>query len=239
MGGGIVEMNGKSILVVDDEVEIANVVKAYLEKEGYQVFTAYNGSEAIEVFNQETIDFVVLDLMLPNLSGEEVCKRIRANSQVPILMLTAKVEEYDRIYGLDIGADDYLTKPFSPKELVARVRAILRRSGTEGIKANLLEFSNGNLTIDLNRMDVKKQGELVDLTNTEYKLLTLLAQNAGRTFTREELIVKILGYDYEGYDRTIDTHIKNLRHKIEDKSVKSILTIYGVGYKFVGGKNAE
>lgn len=232
-------MNGKSILVVDDEVEIVNVVKAYLQKEGYQVFTAYNGSEAIEVFNQETIDFVVLDLMLPNLSGEEVCKRIRANSQVPILMLTAKVEEYDRIYGLDIGADDYLTKPFSPKELVARVRAILRRSGTEGIKANLLEFSNGNLTIDLNRMDVKKQGDLVDLTNTEYKLLTLLAQNAGRTFTREELIVKILGYDYEGYDRTIDTHIKNLRHKIEDKSVKSILTIYGVGYKFVGGKNAE
>lgn len=224
----------KNILVVDDEENIVSVIKAYLEKEGYNVFTAYNGSKAIEVFNQEVIHFVVLDLMLPDLSGEEVCKKIRIKSQVPILMLTAKVEEVDRIYGLDIGADDYMLKPFSPNELVARVRAILRRIGTDNIKANRLYFSDGDLVIDLNKMETRKQEKLLDLTSTEYKLLSLLAQNTGKIFTREELVVKILGYDYEGYDRTIDTHIKNIRHKIEDKNKKYILTVYGVGYKFTG-----
>ncbi|AOY76472.1 response regulator transcription factor [Clostridium formicaceticum] len=224
----------KNILVVDDEESIVSVVKAYLEKEGYRVFTAYNGNAAIDRFHHEMIHFIILDLMLPDLSGEEVCKKIRLESQVPILMLTAKVEESDRIYGLDIGADDYLTKPFSPKELVARVRAILRRTGTEKIKANILDFYNGDLTIDLNKMEAKKQRKLVDLTNTEYKILSIMAQNIGKVFTREELVVKVLGYDYEGYDRTIDTHIKNVRHKIEDKNKKYILTVYGVGYKFMG-----
>ncbi|SNS06812.1 DNA-binding response regulator, OmpR family, contains REC and winged-helix (wHTH) domain [Anaerovirgula multivorans] len=224
----------KNILVVDDEESIVSVVKAYLEKEGYGVFTAYNGNEALDRFNQEIVHLVILDLMLPDLSGEEVCRRIRLKSQVPIIMLTAKIQETDRIYGLDIGADDYLTKPFSPKELVARVRAILRRIGTDEIKANILTFCDGDLTIELNRMKIKKQGKLVDLTATEYKLLSLLAQNIGKVFTREDLIIKVLGYDYEGYDRTIDTHIKNLRHKIEDKHNKYILTVYGVGYQFVG-----
>ncbi len=225
---------GKSVLVVDDEENIVSVVKAYLENEGYIVFTAYNGRDAIEIFNKEVVNFVILDLMLPDLSGEEVCKSIRIKSHVPILMLTAKVEESDRIYGLDIGADDYMVKPFSPKELVARVRAILRRSGIDNIKANILEFSNGDLIIDLNKIEVKKQGNLVDLTSTEYKILSLLSQNIGKVFTRDDLVIKILGYDYEGYDRTIDTHIKNIRHKIEDNNNKYILTVYGVGYKFAG-----
>lgn len=224
----------KNILVVDDEENIVKVLKAYLENEEYNVFTAYSGSEAIEIFDRETIHFVILDLMLPDLSGEEVCKKIRIKSQVPILMLTAKVEESDRIYGLDIGADDYMLKPFSPKELVARVRAILRRTESYDIKANILDFSSGDLIIDLNKMEVKKQGKLIDLTHTEYKILSLFAGNIGRAFTREDLIIKILGYDYEGYDRTIDTHIKNLRQKIEDKNNKYILTVYGVGYKFTG-----
>lgn len=224
----------KNILVVDDEESIVSVVKAYLKKEGYNVFTAYNGREALEVFHQEIIDFVILDLMMPDLSGEEVCKKIRVQSPVPILMLTAKAEESDRIYGLDIGADDYLIKPFSPKELVARVRAILRRTENNTIKANILVFFNGDLAIDLNKREVKKQGNIVELTATEYKLLSLMAQNIGKVFSREELVVKILGYDYEGYDRTIDTHIKNIRYKIEDKNNKYILTVYGVGYKFMG-----
>lgn len=227
------DYTGTSILVVDDEENIVSVVKAYLEREGYIVFTAYNGSEAIELFNQEEINFIILDLMLPDLSGEEICKKIRTKSHVPILMLTAKAEESNRIYGLNIGADDYMIKPFSPKELVARVRAILRRTGKDNIKANILDFSNGDLVIDLNKMEVKRQNQLVDLTGTEYKILSLLSQNIGKVFTREDLVVRILGYDYEGYDRTIDTHIKNIRHKIEDNN-KYILTVYGVGYKFVG-----
>ncbi len=224
----------KNILVVDDEENIVNVVAAYLEKEGYKVFTAYDGKEAIDIFDEEDIDFVILDLMMPGLSGENVCKKIRINSQVPIIMLTAKSEESERIYGLDIGADDYIVKPFSPKELVARVRTIFRRIEPNNFKANILEFDNRDLVIDLNKMEVKKQEKLLDLTATEYKILSLMAQNIGKAFTRNELVVKILGYDYEGYDRTIDAHIKNIRHKIEDKNSKYILTVYGVGYKFTG-----
>ncbi|KPU27299.1 transcriptional regulator [Caloranaerobacter sp. TR13] len=223
----------KNILLVDDEEQIINVVKAYLQKEGYNVFTAYNGKEALDVFNKEAIDFIVLDLMLPDLPGEEVCKQIRIKSEVPILMLTAKVDEMDRINGLDIGADDYMIKPFSPKELVARVRAIFRRISNEFIKADVIEFNNGDLVIDINKMEVKKRGKLIKLTPKEFKLLTVLAKNLGKVFTREELIDKVLGYDYDGYDRTIDAHIKNLRHKIEDEENKYIITVYGVGYKFL------
>ncbi|RKD30608.1 response regulator transcription factor [Thermohalobacter berrensis] len=227
--------NEKSILVVDDEEQIVNVVKAYLEKEGYKVFTAFSGKDAIDIFNLETIDFIVLDLMLPDLSGEEVCKKIRVKSQVPILMLTAKVEEGDRINGLNIGADDYMVKPFSPKELVARVRAILRRLENSNIKADIIEFNNGDLAIDFSKMEVRKKGKQIKLTPTEFKILSLLSKNIGKVFSREELINKALGFDFEGYDRTIDAHIKNIRHKIEDEKNKYIKTIYGVGYKFLGG----
>lgn len=223
----------KTILVVDDEENIVNVVKAYLEKEGYSVLSSYSGQGALNIIENEVVDFVVLDLMLPDLPGEEVCKKIRTKSQVPILMLTAKVEESDRIHGLDIGADDYMLKPFSPKELVARVRAILRRTETDRIQTEIIELNNGDLTINLNNMEVKKQGKLVDLTATEFKLLSLLVQNIGVVFSRDTLIEKVLGYDYEGYDRTIDTHIKNIRQKIEGKGVKYIVTVYGAGYKFV------
>ncbi len=227
--------DGRNILVVDDEEDIVNVIKSYLEKEKYHVFTAYNGNEAIERFHQNSIDFVILDLMLPDLSGEEICKKIRIESQVPILMLTAKVDLTDRIYGLDIGADDYMIKPFSPKELVARVNAIWRRLGEDTVKANILSFSNEDLTVDLNKLEVRKKGKLIDLTSTEYKILSLLSKNTGKIFTREELVTKILGYDYEGYDRTIDTHIKNIRQKIDDEQNKYIVTVYGTGYKFSGG----
>lgn len=227
-------MENISVLVVEDEMEIAKVVSAYLEKEGFSVLVAHNGKDALELFNRENVNFIVLDLMLPDLSGEEICKKIRSVSAVPILMLTAKAEEYDRIHGLDIGADDYLTKPFSPKELIARIKAILRRTDSSLAKANILEFGNGHLTIDLSLMETKKAGVSVDLTNTEYKLLSLLVQNQGKVFTRDSLITKILGYDYEGFDRTIDVHIKNIRHKIEDSSHKYIVTVYGVGYKFIG-----
>ena len=226
--------NKKTILVADDEKNIVDVVKAYLEKEGYKVLTAYNGVEVLEIFNKWNIDFIILDLMMPELSGEEACKKIRLESSVPILMLTAKAEEKHRIYGLDIGADDYLVKPFSPKELVARVRAILRRAEASGVKSEILDFVNGDLIVDLNKMEVKKQNRIVELTATEYKILSLMVQNIGKVFSREELVVKIFGYDYEGYDRTIDTHIKNIRYKIEDEDNKYIRTVYGVGYKFIG-----
>ncbi|MFZ5968473.1 MAG: response regulator transcription factor [Bacillota bacterium] len=223
-----------NILVVDDEKQIVNVIKAYLEREGYRVFTAYDGKEALEVFNKTSIDFVVLDLMLPGLSGEDVCKRIRIKSQVPILMLTAKVEEGDRIYGLNIGADDYMMKPFSPKELVARIKAILRRFKQDHIKAEIIEFNEGDLMIDLGKMEVKKKGILSNITTTEFEILELLAQNPGQVFSRDKLVEDILGFDFEGYDRTIDAHIKNIRHKIEDEKNKYIKTVYGIGYKFLG-----
>ncbi|MDR5659285.1 response regulator transcription factor [Serpentinicella sp. ANB-PHB4] len=222
------------VLVVEDENHISDVIKAYLEKEGYQVTLATNGKEALKEIEQSTVNFVILDLMLPDLSGEEVCQKIRLQSQVPILMLTAKVAEEDRVYGLNIGADDYLVKPFSPKELIARVKAILRRHRNEGIIANIISFNNKDLKIHIDRREVFKQEKLVELTNTEFKILALLAQNPGKVFSREELVTKILGYDYEGYERTIDTHIKNIRQKTESKERKYIVTVYGAGYKFVG-----
>jgi DNA-binding response OmpR family regulator len=224
----------QSVLVVDDEEQIVEVIKAYLEREGYYVISAYNGQEALDIFEKEKIDFIVLDLMLPDVLGEEVCKRIRVKSQVPILMLTAKVEEVDRIYGLNIGADDYMMKPFSPKELVARIKAIFRRFGSEVVKAEIIEFNNGDLVIDLERMEIRKQGKLTNITPKEFEILALFAKHPGKVFTRENLITEVLGYDFEGYDRAIDAHIKNIRHKIEDEQTKYIKTVYGIGYKFMG-----
>ncbi|MBB6215435.1 DNA-binding response OmpR family regulator [Anaerosolibacter carboniphilus] len=229
---GIQKLN---ILVVDDEEQIVEIIRAYLDREGYHTISAYNGQEALNIFEREEIHFVVLDLMLPDVTGEEVCKKIRVKSQVPILMLTAKVEEVDRIYGLNIGADDYMMKPFSPKELVARIKAIIRRFGTELVKAEIIEFHDGDLLIDFDKMEIKKQGELVNITPKEFEIVALLAKHPGKVFTRENLILEVLGYDFEGYERAIDAHIKNIRHKIEDEKVKYIKTIYGVGYKFMEG----
>lgn len=224
----------KSILVVDDEERIVDIIKAYLEIENYTIFVAYNGKDALDIFEKKAIDFVVLDLMLPGLSGEEVCKKIRLTSQVPILMLTAKVDEGDKIYGLNIGADDYMIKPFSPKELVARVKAILRRFSVETVKAEIIELNNGDLIIDFDKMEIKKKGILVNITPKEFEIVELLVKNPGKVFSREQMISEVLGYDFEGYDRAIDAHIKNIRHKIEDGKNKYIKTIYGVGYKFMG-----
>jgi DNA-binding response OmpR family regulator len=228
-----VYMTNKRILVVDDEVKILEIVKAYLEHEGYEVHTATNGKEGLDVFSAMEFSLIVLDLMLPDMSGEEICKNIRGQSDVPILMLTAKVDESSIINGLNIGSDDYVTKPFSPKQLVARINALIRRYESKGHKENILTFNN-ELSIDFTNFEVKKQGEVITLTATEFKMLTLLAKNPKRVFSREELISHVLGEDFEGFDRTIDSHIKNLRQKIEDntRKPKYILTVHGFGYRF-------
>ena len=227
------------IMVVDDEVKIVEVVKSYLENSGYAVCTAYTGREALDKFAAENPALVVLDLMLPDLSGEEVCQALRQRSRVPIIMLTAKVEEEDILRGLQIGADDYVTKPFSPRQLVARIQAVLRRTEDRtALLAGLLSFNGGELTIDTLNYEVKRDGRPVNLTPNEYKLLVTMAKHPNKTFTREELIASGLGEDFRGYDRTIDSHIKNLRHKIEPdpKHPKYILTVHGVGYRFGGAK---
>ncbi len=226
------------ILVVDDEQNIVDVVKAYLEKEGFEVITAMDGNTALKIFNKETIHLIVLDLMLPKVTGEEVCRKIRAVSSVPIIMLTAKVDEDNKIEGISIGADDYLTKPFSVRELVVRVRALLRRCYRDVTPmADILSFNNGDLEIDINKMIVKKQGTPVSLTTNEFKVLTILLTNPGQVFSREQLVDKAFGIDYEGFDRTVDTYIKNIRQKIEDNSKEQryIITVYGMGYKFISG----
>lgn len=229
-------MNDKfKILIVDDEEKILKVIEAYLIKEGFEVLTAKDGEEALNIFNKELIHLIILDLMLPKISGEEVCTKIRAASSVPIIMLTAKTEEDNKIEGLTIGADDYVTKPFSNRELVSRVKALIRRTYRDNKPlAELLIINNGDLEIDIEKFIVKKQGKNVNLTSNEFKILIVLLSNPGQVFSRDQLVNKAFGIDYDGFDRTIDTHIKNIRRKIEDdpKNPKYIVSIYGVGYKF-------
>ncbi|MFQ6016433.1 MAG: response regulator [Anaerolineae bacterium] len=224
-------MTGK-VLVVDDERNIVKVVKAYLEQAGFQVVTAYDGQEALTVFRHEKPSLVVLDLMLPVIDGLDVCRTMRREANVPIIMLTARIEETDRLIGLELGADDYVTKPFSPRELVARVRAVLRR--TQGEPETPQVLTAGDIVVDLTRHTVTVQGKEVNLTPTEFDLLTVLVQNPGRVYSRLQLLDRVQGYAYEGYERTIDAHIKNLRQKIEPdpKNPRYIMTVYGVGYKF-------
>ncbi|RJQ48474.1 MAG: DNA-binding response regulator [Nitrospiraceae bacterium] len=225
-------MNRGRILVVEDEKKISEIVKAYLEKEGFTVTVAQTGQQAISRL-KDKFDLIILDLMLPDMDGEDICRTIREDSDVPIIMLTAKSEEDDRIQGLGIGADDYVVKPFSPREVVARVKALLRRA--KGAKENI-SFNRGDLVIDSFRFEVKKSKSPVTLTPTEFKLLQCLAEHPGQVFSRLQLVNIILGYDFEGYDRTIDAHIKNIRHKIEKDPKKPayISTVYGVGYRFAG-----
>lgn len=228
-------MEYKNILVVEDEKNISDVIEAYLIKDDFNVFLAYDGEEAMDKFNSNDIHLIILDLMIPKISGEEVCKRIRSTSEVPIIMLTAKTDEENRIEGLSIGADDYVLKPFSPRELVSRVKALLRRSYRDSKPlAEVLSFDNGSLEILVEEMIVKKNGNEVDLTNIEFKVLLSLISNPNIVLSRERLILSALGHEYEGYDRTIDTHIKNIRHKIEEnpKEPDYIQTVYGAGYKF-------
>ena len=223
----------KRILLVEDEKTIRDAVAAYLERENYIVRGVGDGQSALEEFEKHSFDLIILDLMLPKLSGERVCRAIRETSNVPIIMLTAKGEVEDRIIGLELGADDYLVKPFSPRELVARVRALLRRAnvGNEP-QREVLEF--GELTIDVAGHKVMVAGEEVNLTAAEFKLLTTLSRYPGRVYSRMELVEKVLGYDFEGYERTIDSHVKNLRAKIGDnpREPKWLHTVHGVGYRF-------
>jgi len=226
------------VLVVDDEEKILEALEAYLENSGYQVFKAANGEKALQLFARVNPDLVILDVMLPDLSGEEICKQIRKHgSRAPVIMLTARVDEDFKVQCLDYGADDYVTKPFSPKELMGRVRAILRRCKDDReVMADILTYGSGELEINDPRHEVRISGEVVNLTPNEYKLLLTLCRNPKRVYTRDELVVTVFGYDYEGQDRSIDTHIKNLRHKIEadSREPKFIITVHGVGYKFGG-----
>ena len=222
------------ILVVDDEPSVQEVVRAYLQKEGFSVHVAGDGRRGLELAARLKPALIVLDLMLPDISGEEVCREIRRRSDVPILMLTAKAGEEERIGGLVLGADDYLTKPFSPRELVARVHAILRRAGGSEVPlVQVLSFDGGALEIDTVRHEVRLQGEPVDLTPNEYKLLVSLARFPGRAYSRFELVNLVQGFDFDGFERTIDTHVKNLRRKIEPdpRTPRYVETVFGVGYR--------
>jgi len=225
-------MNSRKILVVEDEMKIAEIVKAYLEKEEFRVTIAERGEKALSLL-KEGFALIILDLMLPDMAGEDICRAIRKDFDVPIIMLTAKSGEEDRIRGLGIGADDYIVKPFSPRELVARVKALLRRA--RGAR-DILSFNRSDLVLDATRFEVRKKASRVVLTPTEFKLLQCLAEHPGQVFTRLQLVNVILGYDFEGYDRTIDAHVKNIRHKIEDNQRKPLYlsTVYGIGYKFTG-----
>jgi DNA-binding response OmpR family regulator len=227
-----------SVLIVEDEKKISDITRAYLEREGFRVRVAENGKDALALVREEP-DIVVLDLMLPDMPGEELCRIIRESSDVPIIMLTAKSGEEDRIKGLGIGADDYMVKPFSPRELVARVKAHLRRAGKT--RKKVLSYNRGKLRMDLERHEVMKEGALLQLTLTEFKILIALAENHGRILSRNQIVNIVQGYDFEGYDRTIDAHVKNIRHKIESdsRSPEFIQTVYGVGYKFIGTPDEE
>lgn len=227
----------QTVLVVDDEPKILDVVKSFLENDGYRAVTAKNGTVALKLFESLKPDLVILDIMLPDVDGVELCRNIRKKSTAPIIMLTARVGEEDTVKCLDYGADDYVTKPFSPRALMGRVRAVLRRYAGEGqLKAEILSFGERDLEINCVTREVFVRGELVSLTPVEFKILKTLAKNPKRVFTRDDLILAVYGYDYEGSDRSIDTHIKNLRQKIEidSKQPRYILTIHGVGYRFGG-----
>jgi len=227
----------RNVLVVDDEPKIREVVSAMLTNKGYTVFEAANGRRALELFASENIALVVLDLMLPDIAGEDVCLAIRKKSRVPIIMLTAKAEETDLLMGLNIGADDYIVKPFSLKELVARAEAVMRRSQDDLLPLTLhSSFRDGDLLVDFERNTVKKQGITVPFTPSEMKLLAALMKHPGKVLTRNELIDLAMGSEFEGFDRAIDSHIKNIRQKIENdpKNPVYIVTVHGLGYKFGG-----
>lgn len=229
------EPSGKIILVVDDEPKIVEVVRSVLEGRNHHVLVASSGRQALDIFNREPVDMILLDLMLPEISGQQVCKAIRMKSRVPIIMLTARVEESDELEGLNIGADDYITKPFSLKMLIAHVDALLRRTAGEPKSAtSVFSFCDGDLRLDLEQRTVLKDGHDIRLTPNEYKILATLASHPGKTFTRDELILAAFNDDFEGFDRTVDSHIKNIRQKIENdpKNPCYILTVHGVGYRF-------
>ena len=229
-----------NILIIEDDERVSDIIKAYLEREGYKVFLADKGLEGIEIARKNHVKLIILDLMLPDISGEEVCKIIREESEVHIFMLTAKGSLNEKIDGFNIGADEYLVKPFSPRELTARVNSLFRRIE----KANetmVMVYDDGNLSINYEKRIVTVQGKTISFTPNEFKILHTLAMNKGKVLSREQLIDKIFGYDFNGYDRTVDVHIKNIRKKIEEdtRNPKYIITVTKAGYKFGGDNFAD
>ncbi len=222
----------KTVLVVDDEPKIVQLARDYLERAGYSVLAAHDGKTAMASIRAEKPDLIILDLGLPEMDGLDVTRALRKDSNVPIIMLTARAEETDKLVGLELGADDYITKPFSPKELVARVRAVLRREENAGTGAETIHAAD--LTLDVPRMRVTVADRVVELTSTEFQLLATLARQPGRIFTRAQLLDAVRGIAFESYERAIDAHIKNIRRKIEPnpREPRYLLTVYGVGYKF-------
>ena len=223
----------RTVLVVEDETKIRDLLRSYLEREGLDVLTTASGAEAITLAETAAPDLIILDLRLPDVPGEEVAREVRRASRVPILMLTAKSGEEDRIRGLELGADDYVTKPFSPRELVLRVQAILRRGHDEATNGGRRSFGGGELVIDEDRREAVVRGVLVGLTPTEWGVLTALASVPGRVYSRSELINRVRGYDFEGYERTVDSHVKNLRRKVESDAADPtiVTTVLGAGYR--------
>ncbi|MDU1414301.1 MAG: response regulator transcription factor [Clostridium sp.] len=224
------EGNLGKILVVDDDKNICEVIKMYLESSGYNVKVANDGREAQEAFSNYKPDLVLLDVMLPYIDGIDVLKWIRKDSETPVIMITAKGETFDKVLGLELGADDYIVKPFEPKELMARVKAVLRRYTSEGDSREALTFDN--LVIDINSYNVKYNGQEIKMPPKEFELLHFLASNKNRVFTREQLLCEVWGYDYPGDSRTVDVHVKRLREKIAGGDNWQIETVWGVGYKF-------
>jgi two-component system alkaline phosphatase synthesis response regulator PhoP len=223
----------QTILIVDDEARIVKLVRDYLERAGFDVIAARDGETALTLAHVEQPDLIVLDLMLPGVDGLDICRRLRQESGVPIIMLTARVEEADRIVGLELGADDYVTKPFSPRELVARVRATLRRA--KGLMGPATILRAGDVELDTASLTAVVAGQAVDLTSTEFQLLATLIRQPGRIFSREQLLEAVHGVAFEGYDRSVDSHVKNIRRKIEPdpRRPRYIQTVYGVGYRFI------
>ncbi len=222
----------KKILVVDDEPKIVQLIRDYLERSGYTIFVASDGKSALSAVRAEKPDLVILDLGLPSMDGLDVTRAVRKDSSVPIIMLTARTEETDKLVGLELGADDYITKPFSPKEVVARVRAVLRRFESARVGAETIRA--GDITLDIPRLRVTVADRAVELTPTEFQLLATLAREPGRVFTRAQLLDAVRGVAIESYERAIDAHVKNIRRKIEPnpREPRYILSVYGVGYKF-------
>ena len=222
----------KTVLVVDDERQIAEIARDYLEHAGYAVLTAGDGRDALDIVRAKRPDLVVLDIGLPNLDGLTLARTLRREQDTPIIMLTARVEESDRLAGLEVGADDYITKPFSPRELVARVRAVLRRVDGAAASGDVIRVAD--VVIDVPRLKVTRRDAAVDLTPTEFQLLSTLARRPGRVFTRAQLLDAVRGVEVDSFERAIDAHIKNIRHKLEpdSRNPRYILTVYGAGYKF-------
>jgi len=227
-----------AILVVDDDRKTVDLIRLYLEKDGYRVLVAYDGRRAIEIARNRRPGLIILDLMLPKVDGLDVCRLLRAESNVPIIMLTAKTTEDDKLEGLDIGADDYVTKPFSPRELVARVRVVLRRGMAEEVSGPS-QIQLGNLEVDFVRHEARVEGTSVHLTPKEFTLLEIMIKQPGRVYSRLELLELAFGFDYQGFERTVDVHVMNLRKKIEPDPAQPryVHTVYGIGYKFEDGAN--